>query len=88
MEFFLADGVAFINSMGLIDRDVIDPRSNNTFILAPKETLVNDNYFADFAGVDLCEGWGNVTIPLYYASRAGLPVSVELLIEKGANVNA
>ena len=88
MEFFLADGVAFINSMGLIDRHDTYPRSNNTLILAPKETLVNDNDFTDFAGVGLREGWGNVILPLYYASLAGLPVSVELLIEKGANVNA
>lgn len=86
--FSLADGAAFISCIGLIDRDDTSPESNKTFILAAEETQFNDIGLADFAGMDLREGSKNVILPLYYASLMGLPVSVELLIGRGANVNA
>ncbi len=86
--FFLADGAPFINCIGLIDRDDTDPRSDKIFILAAEETQVNDIRLADFLGKDSRKGSGNVILPLYYASLTGLPVTVKLLIEKSANVNA
>lgn len=88
MDFFRADGAVFISCIGLIDRDDTDPQSNKKFILAPEETQINNINFADFAGIDLHELSRNVVLPLYYASLRGLPVSVKMLIEKGASVNA
>lgn len=88
MDFFLADEAVFTSCIGLIDGDDPEPGSNKTFILAPEETQVNDINLADFAGMNLREGSRNFILPLYYASLRGLPVSVKMLIEKGANVNA
>ena len=88
MDFFLADGADFISCIGLIDQDDTYPRSNKTFILAPMDTKVDDIALVDFAELDLRERSKTVIPPLYYASVTGLPVSVEMLIEKGASVNA
>lgn len=87
MDFFLADGAVFISCIG-IDQDDTDPRSNKNFILAPEETQINNINLADSVGIDLVEASSNFILPLYYASLRGLPVSVKMLIEKGANVNA
>lgn len=87
MEFLLADGPVLL-SIGPVDRDDTDPQSIKASTLGPEEIEGNEVILADFAEIDFREGSRKAIFPLYYASLTGLPVSVKMLIEKGANVNA